>query len=217
MKILRPETVSLALVLLAGSAGAQDAPRPRPDASQPRLTDQLALARICASETGLTGAPEECGAIYEVLQDRMRRQHWTFLSAARRYSSSVFDTARTDPRAWVTDLSPHGRQPRGWPVAFVSWSSYGRPRWQSLYETAGRVIAGEVRHDCEMPPHFWGMRTGIDRERAVRFGWQEVACWVPCETNDGPGVAGEDGDPEACRTHSRNAFWAVPRWLADAD
>lgn len=198
--LLRLETISLVLVLVAGTVGAQDAP-------QPRLTDQLALARICASEIGLTGAPEECAAIHEVLRDRMRRQGWSFLTAARLYSGRVFDTSRTDARAWVADLSPHARQPRGWPVAFASWSSYGRPRWQALYEASGRILVGEITHGCEILPAHWGCRTCGDSARARRAGWQEVTCWVPCES--------ENGEPARCE--SRNAFWAIPGRSADAD
>lgn len=221
---LGPRHVFVLFILCALAVATQCsiAPTPAPAQERPEtLTDQLALARICASEVGLTGTAEECAAIYAVLQDRMRQQGWTFLGAARRYSSSVFDRERTDPRAWIVDLSPTGRQPRGWPttvtvrrrgaittVRMGPWSRY-REGWASVYESAGRVISGEVVPDCELQVHHWGCRASSqcrDSERAVRAGWQEVACWVPCDEANGDG-----------RCPTRNAFWAVPERLVDVD
>ncbi|MDQ3037746.1 MAG: hypothetical protein M3Y87_35460 [Myxococcota bacterium] len=166
---------------------------------EPRVTPQLAMARICASEIGLTGSPEECAAIHDVLSRRAERQGMPFTWMARAYSSRVFDVDRSDPRAWIAHLRPDGRAPAGWPsevrvrrggetrvVRHAPWGAY-RERWLTLYEAAGRVVRGEITSPCEGRVDHWGMRSGIDWERARRAGWDEVNC-------------GE----------TRNAFWRVP-------
>lgn len=196
-------TISIALalvVLLVSGAMAQE-----------RITDQLALARICASEVGLTGSEEECAAIAAVLHRRSELRGWTFATAARLYSSSVFNRDRSDSRAWVAHLRPDGREPSRWPsvvtvrrggqervVPHAPWSAY-RERWEQLYAAAGRVVAGEATSACgETTPDHWGCRTCGDQERAARAGWLELDCRL------------QDGSP------TRNAFWRVPR-ASDVD
>lgn len=174
--------------------------------SQERVSDQLALARICASEVGLTGSAEECAAIASVLRRRAELRGWSFSGAARSYSSSVFDRSRTDGRAWVTSLRVDGREPSRWPATVIvrrggeervvphaPWAAF-RSRWQRLYADAGRVLAGEITSACgEQVIDHWGMRSGVDLERAQRAGWEEARCLL------------SDGRP------TRNAFWTVPR------
>jgi hypothetical protein len=167
---------------------------------EPRITDQLALARVCASELGFDGAVEECAAIHQVLTGRARRLETSFRSAARIYSDRVFDRERRDTRAYVAGLRPDGRRPSGWPdlvtvrrggvsrvVRHAPWGHY-RARWLRLYEDAGRIVRGEVTSPCQGEVDHWGMRHGVDMERARRAGWTEVDC--------GP---------------TNNAFWRVPR------
>ncbi len=134
---------------------------------QPRVTPQLALARICASEAGLR-VTDDCAAIYAVLSRNGASS--AFLSRARSYSSRVFDLGRNDPRAWIAHLDPSGAQPTGWPTATrpemsdsgqvryrrpPPWSRY-RQAWLDLYAHAGRIIRGEVAHECAEPPQDWG-------------------------------------------------------------
>lgn len=184
--------------------------RPEPAAAQDQLTPQLALARVCASELGFDGALEECAAIYAVLVRRGREHYHSadFVYAARTYSNSVFDLERRDGRAYVAHLRPDGREPAGWP-AYVStrrgmvrhapWTAY-RARWLALYEGAGAVVRGEIPNACagDAADH-WGMRGGVDLERATRAGWIEIDC------------RREDGTP------TRNAFWRVPERVSTGD
>jgi hypothetical protein len=99
--------------------------------------------------------------------------------------------------AWV--LRPDGSEPARWPTMIVAlregvhrvlphapWEVF-RVRWLRLYADAGRVVRGQQPCPCEFPVDHWGMRSGIDLERAQRAGWIEVAC--------GP---------------TRNAFWRIP-------
>ncbi|UJR81163.1 Hypothetical protein I5071_32160 [Sandaracinus amylolyticus] len=194
------------LALGAGSSAGVEAQQTelvstteRAAARPERVDAQLALARVCASEIGLSGTPEECAAIHDVLTSRARRAGASFTWAARAYSNRVFDRERRDPRAWVAHLRRDGRRPDGWPsvitirrrgearvVRHAPWGAY-RDRWLALYDAAGRIVRGELMSQCEGPVDHWGMRSGVDWERAQRAGWEEVRC-------------GE----------TRNAFWRVP-------
>lgn len=162
--------------------------------SQERISDQLALARICASEAGLPRRTDagyaitaDCAAIHEALRFGAERLRVTWLTQARAYSGRVFDPERTDSRAWISHLSPSAEQPTGWPVGTVqtrrgsqlvdipapTWSHY-RGAWQALYAHAGAIVRGEVRHECSAPISDWG--GDMDRARALRLRMIEVTC-----------------------------------------
>lgn len=178
-------------------------------------TDQDALAHVCANEIGLSGAPEECAAIADVLRDRAERNGWTFAEAALRYSTLSFDGDRRDGRAWVAHLRADGARPDVWPdPPHVPWNARLRARWLRLRDAAGAVLRADVLSDCDEPPMHWGMRHGIDHERAQRFGWIEVACFVPCAPEGSGPSTGADG-AERCAT--RNAFYLVPSRLRERD
>lgn len=161
-----------------------------PVVAQGRVSDQLAVSRVCASEIGLTGEHEECAAIHAVLRGRADRAGISLVAMARAYSSRVFDLDRSDPRRWVAHLRVDGREPAGWPDV-ASWSHH-RPRWLALYEAAGAILRGELEHGCEAGAlDYWGMSLegSIDMRRAERAGWTRVEC------------------PESYR----NAYWRVER------
>jgi hypothetical protein len=152
-----------------------------PSLAQDRASDQLALARVAASECGLTGCTEqEVAAIGAVL--RARCSSCRLATSARLYSSRVFDQNRTDDRAWIAFLSPTGHEPERWPstirvrgerVPHAPWAIY-RERWLAIYEWAGRVVRGELAHACEQPPVHWG--GPMDDARAARLGLVRVDC-----------------------------------------
>lgn len=179
MRSIHHTAVILALALCATSARAQE-----------RITQQLALARICASEAGLPRRvddgwliPADCAAIHAVLEAGAERTGLSYISYARSYSTRVFDANRSDARAWIAHLSPRGDMPQGWPQGTVitssgevrapQWSHY-RPAWLALYEHAGLVLAGEITHECEGEISDWG--GAMDRERARRLGMVRVEC-----------------------------------------
>jgi hypothetical protein len=194
----RGRRVALVLCGLALLPGASPSSQARAQRAE-RITDQLALARVCASEAGLSGTPEECAAIHDVLARKARRWDARLPWAAQAYSSRVFDRDRRDGRAWIAYLRPDGREPSNWPdvvtvrrrgetvsVRHAPWGAF-RDRWLTLYEAAGRIVRGEIPSPCAGPVDHWGMRHGIDFERAQRAGWTEVDCG-----------------------QTRNAFWAIP-------
>lgn len=180
---------------------------PPPARAQRDQQPALALARVCASEIGLTGDPEECAAIYAVLASRAERNGLSVRAMAHAYSTRVFDRDRTDRRAWIAHLRPDGREPAGWPRTVVvgpegsgpsqvrggpAWSRY-RDRWLALIDAAGAIVRGEIASPCAGPVDHWGARHGVDLERARRAGWTEVECRL------------SSGEP------TRNAFWNVGR------
>lgn len=145
--------------------------------------EQLALARVCASEVGIVSTPE-CAAIHEVLEDRSRQMGLSYIATVCAYSSRTCDRGRTDARRWIAWLHPSGARPDGWP-ATASWARH-RGRWLELHRHAGEALRGRVASPCEEPPAHWG--GPMDDWRAHRAGWVRVDC--------GPDV--------------RNHFWAVP-------
>lgn len=174
--------IALALVAVFFVTNAQ---------AQPRIDRQLALARICASEAGLPRRSDDgweiaadCAAIHAVLEAGAERTGLSYLAYARSYSTRVFDAERDDSRAWIAHLSPTGAEPRGWPqghvltsrgrmVAAPRWSHY-RGAWLALYEHAGRILEGEVTHECDGAISDWG--GSMDRERAQRLGMTRIEC-----------------------------------------
>lgn len=140
-----------------------------PAAAQ-RVDDQLALARVAVSEAGLLATDDEVAAIGAVLRSRCERCR--IATVARQYSSRVFDLERRDSRAWVAFLDPSGRRPAHWPEV-ASWSRF-RARWLAVYETAGRVVRGDLEHRCTETPRHWG--GPMDAARAARMGLVRIDC-----------------------------------------
>lgn len=126
-----------------------------PARAQERIDDQIALARVCVSEVGFDATVTECAAIAAVLRSRAS----SIASGAQRYSGRVFDRNRTDPRAYIADLDPSGREPARWPgLPHAPWHLY-RDAWLDLYRLAGEIARGALGHVCVAPPDHWGMRS----------------------------------------------------------
>lgn len=194
--------IAVTLFLMVGSVGAQE-----------RISDQLALARICASEAGFPERREEggwrfyddCAAIYSAIEFGASQMDMRWQGFARAYSGRVFDQSLTHHRSWVAHLRPDGREPQNWPtqrfvpqrdgtvrvLAHAPWSAY-REAWLALYEHAGQVIRGEVTAPCEEPVSDWG--GSMDRERAERIGLIPVQCGT-----------------------TQNDFYIRPSWATDPD
>lgn len=138
---------------------------------------QLALARICASEEGLSRPTDGCAAIESVISHRARMRSVPWMRQARDGSSQSFNTRRTDARRWIAFLNPVGDQPEGWPshawrrvmvpaddgteremlaqVQHAPWSMPDRRddfrrRWLRIYDRAGAIVRGEESHQCRL-------------------------------------------------------------------
>jgi len=197
-------TTAVVFALVASSAAVADGPR---------ASEQLALARLCASEAGFPERREEggwrfyddCPAILSVLRFGGQQLDMTWLGFARAYSRRVMGQTITGPRAWVAHLQPDGSEPSGWPTTTLvpqrdgtalvrphaPWRAY-REAWRALYEHAGQVLRGEVVAPCEGPVSDWG--GSMDRERAERIGLIPVQCGT-----------------------TQNDFYIRPSWAANPD
>lgn len=153
---------------------------------------QLALARICVSESGFQIRTWDCRLIYEVLRHRSRTGELT-LSIMRNYATATFNRHRTDSRRWIPFLDARGAMPRHWSEAtHLSWSAY-RSNFLDVYRYAGYLIQHNPEYPCTLPVHHWGARN-FRVQTLVRSGWIRVECSV-----------------EGRRT--LNQFWLVPSSL----
>lgn len=182
----------------------------RRESRVPQIPDQLALARICANEEGISRVTDGCAAIYTVIRARAERNHRSWIAQAYLYSRTVFST-RWDQRRWVNGLQPDGSEPIGWPteasrlvaredgtevretIRHAPWSSPDRPddfrrRWMRLYEHAGQIVSGAVEHSCELSgrsvtPMQWGCPPD-SRSQCRDHERAERAGWVRLECGD---------------------------------
>lgn len=153
---------------------------------------QLALARICVSESGFQIRTLDCRLIYEVLRNRSRTGELT-LGIMRSYSTATFNRHRTDSRRWIPFLDPRGAMPRHWSEStHLSWSAY-RSNFLDVYRYAGYLIRHNPTYPCTLPVHHWGARN-FRVQRLLRSGWIRVEC----EINGRPTL---------------NQFWLVPSSL----
>lgn len=138
---------------------------------------QLALARICASEEGLSRPTDGCAAIDAVIGHRARMREISWMQQAREGSRQSFNKRRTDSRRYIAFLDAEGTQPEGWPthawrrvmvpqedgtrremlqqVRHAPWSDETRRddfrrRWLRIYARAGEIVAGTVSHQCRL-------------------------------------------------------------------
>lgn len=150
-----------------------------------RVRLQLALARICVSESGFQTSTNDCLLIYHVLRTRSRSGNIT-MGIMRAYAPRSFNLERTDNHRWVSHLRSDFREPRGWSdVVTISWS-VRRDGWREVYEYAGWLLRSEPPNPCGIRVDHWGARY-FRRNRHIRAGWIPIEC-------------GE----------TRNQFWSLP-------
>jgi hypothetical protein len=146
--------VALVLIGLSGAARAND-------------RETLALARICASESGIQTRTPDCAAILSVLRNRAERMRVTLYQAMQAYCPKSFRKTRTDHRRWIAHLSLDGRRPEGWPSRVV----WDRDAWLELLGHAEQLLGDDSHYPTAS---HWGMKTGSDLKRARRAGWTRV-------------------------------------------
>lgn len=140
----------------------------------------LVLAIAMVAEAGWD-APIDHAAIAHTLQRKADRHGLTLEDVLVRY---VAIYRIRSPRAqWVRDLRLDATKPDGWP-SHLSWSAHV-DRWLVVVERARAFLRGELPDPCHA--EHWGMRTGVDAQRAQRAGWILARC-----------VGGQ----------TKNAFWS---------
>jgi hypothetical protein len=147
---------------------------------------QLALARICVSESGFQTRTFDCRLIYETLRYRSQTGEIT-LGIMRAYSSLTFNRNRTDRRRWIPFLNDRFAEPRHWSeLAGIPWSTR-RAAFQEVYNYVGYLLRYPQSYPCTIQVHHWGAR-GFRRRRHLREGWVLVDCGM----------------------ETLNDFWSVP-------
>lgn len=151
------------------------------------LTESLALARLCANESGLRAYTfDDCIGIDAVIRFRAEFLYRsTYLEALHRASGRVtIDRRRAQShRPWIVDLWPDRREPAGY-CPTCSWD-VGGPQWGRTYQHAVEIRRGA--HSVPWAVHTWAA----------------------------PGVRPED--PTAYTVvigETVNDFWTVPAYLA---
>lgn len=173
---MRNLLIVLAILVIPSLASAQEP-------STRAVSDEaLALARISVGESGFQVDTNDMGGIHEVLKDRTRRQEWTYLQAAKLYSTNHFRKDRKDSRKWIAWLRKDLRKPVGW-YKNVPWSKH-RDMWATMLLRAEQYVQDELPPPCN--PHLWGDHNK-DLQRARRNGWRMIDCG-----------------------NTKNLFWRVP-------
>jgi hypothetical protein len=147
---------------------------------------QLALARVCVSESGFQIRTLDCRLIYETLRYRSVTGELT-MGIMQAYSTRAFNRSRTDPRHWIAFLNPEFTQPRGWTENItVPWSAR-RADWRRVYEFAGYLLRYTQEYPCTLRVHHWGAR-------GFRYWQHRRSGWIPID----------------CGEETANTFWHVP-------
>lgn len=168
---------------------------------QTRLTDEVALARLCISEAGWGCFESGDGiAIHEVISRGADHQGISYTSYARAYARRLFGARPHDvPRLrWVGQLTPACTEPEDWPTTATTrrrgvTTTHPHPAWSNFRERClavmarAREVVAEMPFSevatwsvCDRPVHDWG--GWMDRERARANGLIEVECGT---TDDG--------------------------------
>lgn len=163
---------------------------PSPDTGTPALQDgsadggihsaasrqlQLALAKICVSESGFQVRSNDCTLIYHVLRGRSTTGELT-MGIMRAYAKKTFDDNRRDSRRWILHLNHSFDEPREWSeTVTVPWSAR-RSGFMDVYHHAGMLVHTRPRATpCGSKVSHWGAR-GFRRELHLSQGWRLVRC-----------------------------------------
>ena len=136
---------------------------------------QLALAKICVSESGFQVRSNDCTLIYHVLRRRSSTGEVT-MGIMRAYAKKTFDENRSDSRRWITHLNHDLSEPRGWAESVtVPWSRR-QDGFAEVYNHAGMLLRTRpTETPCGAKVSHWGAR-GFRRELHLSQGWELVRC-----------------------------------------
>lgn len=148
---------------------------PEPDIHLPAFRRmQLALARICVSESGFQTRTNDCTLIYHALRTRSRTGEVT-MGIMRAYSGRTFDRSRTDRHRWIAHLDHNFREPSGWSeTVTIPWSTR-REGFEQVYNHVGDLLRSRPANTCGVRIDHWGAR-GFRRELHLSNGWELVNC-----------------------------------------
>lgn len=135
---------------------------------------QLALTRICISESGFQTRTNDCMMIYHTLRTRSNSGEIT-MGIMRAYAPQSFNVNRTDSRSWIAHLRADGREPRGWREnTTLPWSTR-RAGFLEVYRYVGNLLRTRPANPCDMRIDHWGARY-FRRNTLIRRGWTPIVC-----------------------------------------
>ena len=135
---------------------------------------QLALARICISESGFQVRTNDCTMIYHALRTRSNTGAIN-LGIMRAYAPLSFNLNRTDNHRWVAHLTHNFREPKGWSeTVSIPWSTR-REGFRQVYEHVGMLLRTNPPNPCGIRIDHWGARY-FRRNRHIRNGWTPIEC-----------------------------------------
>ena len=136
---------------------------------------QLALAKICVSESGFQVHSNDCTLIYHVLRRRSSTGEVT-MGIMRAYAKKTFDEHRSDSRRWIAHLNYDLSEPRGWAESVsVPWSRR-QSGFAEVYNHTGMLLRTRpTETPCGAKVSHWGAR-GFRRELHLSQGWELVRC-----------------------------------------
>ena len=140
-----------------------------------KLQLQLALAKICVSESGFQVHSNDCTLIYHVLRRRSSTGEVT-MGIMRAYAKKTFDENRSDSRRWIAHLNYDLSEPRGWAESVsVPWSRR-QSGFAEVYNHTGMLLRTRpTETPCGVKVSHWGAR-GFRRELHLSQGWELVRC-----------------------------------------
>lgn len=160
-------------VLIPTPVEESEVPEPDMDLSTLRRM-QLALARICVSESGFQTRTNDCTLIYHALRTRSSTGEIT-MGIMRAYSGRTFDRNRADRHRWIAHLNPNFREPHGWSeTVTIPWSTR-REGFVEVYNHAGSLLRTRPENTCGMRIDHWGA-PGFRRSLHLSNGWRLVEC-----------------------------------------
>ncbi len=136
---------------------------------------QLALAKVCVSESGFQVRTNDCTLIYHVLRGRSTTGELT-MGIMRAYAKKTFDERRQDSRRWILHLNHTFEEPREWSETVTIPWSVRRSGFIDVYTQAGELVRTRPNTTpCGAKVSHWGAR-GFRRELHLNQGWQLVRC-----------------------------------------
>ena len=136
---------------------------------------QLALTKVCVSESGFQVRTNDCSLIYHVLRGRSVTGQVT-MGIMRAYARKTFDEKREDSRRWILNLNHRFEEPEGWSENVTIPWSVRRAGFIEVYNHAGQLLRTRPKNTpCDVKVSHWGAR-GFRRELHLIRGWKLVEC-----------------------------------------
>lgn len=132
----------------------------------------LLLAQACVGEIDLQGNPDECAAMWHILDDKANT--YEELEYVTKRYISIFKVSSERSR-WIKNLNHEGTEPEGFPKN-AKWEGPNKTGWIDILNRAEYFIENPGRHPCPKANHFGGPVDGKHADDIVPMCWVRVDC-----------------------------------------